>query len=200
MKSILRLTGILTLFCALAAALLAWVRDATAEAIVRAEENKRIQAVRAVLPSDAGEPVTLSIKDPLDGRPVEVFAVFDADGQWRAAAFEVVTAGYGGEIALMVGMTAEGTLKGISVLRHQETPGLGANIESDAFQEALAGRDLADTRWKVTKDGGDIQGITAATISSRAVLDAIREAIERLDRLRDRLVPPGKRAASETES
>ena len=99
-----------------------------------------------------------------------------------ACALEVESKnGYGGKIKLMVGITAEGSLHGIYVLDQKETPGLGAKIKTDKFQDGLRGRPIRDTTWKVTKDGGEIEAITAATISSRAVCEAIRAAIERFE-------------------
>ena len=78
----------------------------------------------------------------------------------------------------MVGFTGDGKLNGIDVLSQKETPGLGAKVDTEAFTRQFRGLSLADTKWAVDKDGGDIDGITAATISSRAVVDAIQKAID----------------------
>ena len=78
----------------------------------------------------------------------------------------------------MFGFDAQGKSIGIAILEQKETPGLGANIDTPGFRDRLAGQDLQQTNWRVKKDGGDIDHITAATISSRAVTDAVREALE----------------------
>ena len=83
--------------------------------------------------------------------------------------------GYGGKIALMVGFTADGRVNNFQVLAANETPGLGSKIASDKFKAGICGRP-AGTRWAVRKDGGEVDAITAATISSRAALEAIRDA------------------------
>jgi len=82
--------------------------------------------------------------------------------------------GYGGNIDIMVGLENKTTLKGILIISQQETPGLGNRITGDWFTSSFAGLSLSDVFLK--KDGGAIDGITGATISSRAVVDAVREA------------------------
>ena len=89
--------------------------------------------------------------------------------------------GYGGEIVLMVGLSADGKLVNYQKLIANETPGLGTKMESDAFRTPLLGRPLkAD--WRVKKDGGDVDAITAATISSRAVMECLRDAIAKYEK------------------
>ena len=93
-------------------------------------------------------------------------------------AVEGEAAGYGGPIDLMVGMLPDGTLSGITIISHTETPGLGAKITGESFKNGFAGKALKGTKWTVKKDGGDIDQITAATISSRAVCEAVKQGID----------------------
>ena len=78
----------------------------------------------------------------------------------------------------MVGLTADNAVNAIEILDQNETPGLGAKIDSDEFKGGFAGRGIADTKWLVTRDKGDIEGITAATISSRAVIQAVKQGLD----------------------
>ena len=95
-------------------------------------------------------------------------------------AIETSVDGFGGTIRLMVGFDADGNILGYEILEHQETPGLGSHIEhwfkhADKPNQNIIGR-KADGKFAVSKDGGEIDAITAATISSRAFLKAINQA------------------------
>lgn len=85
-------------------------------------------------------------------------------------------AGYGGVIETVVGVSSSGNVSGVSVVRHSETPGLGANITGGEFQRRFVGIP-AGTEVKVKKDGGQVDAITGATVSSRAVANAVNEAL-----------------------
>ena len=101
-------------------------------------------------------------------------------GHEDGTAIETTVDGFGGTIRLMVGFDAEGNILGYEILEHQETPGLGSHIEhwfknADKPNQNIIGR-KADGKFAVSKDGGEIDAITAATISSRAFLKAINQA------------------------
>ena len=100
--------------------------------------------------------------------------------QEAAKAIETSVDGFGGPFRVMVGFDADGNILGYEVLEHQETPGLGSHIEhwfknADKPNQNIIGR-KADGKFAVSKDGGEIDAITAATISSRAFLKAINQA------------------------
>ena len=88
--------------------------------------------------------------------------------------------GFSGEIRVIVGFDMDGKILNYSVLQHAETPGLGAKMQewfrADKNKQSVLGRTIPDGGLKVTKDGGDVDAITAATISSRAFLDAVNRA------------------------
>ena len=101
-------------------------------------------------------------------------------GHEDGTAIETSVDGFGGTIRLMVGFDAEGNILGYEILEHQETPGLGSHIEhwfknADKPNQNIIGR-KADGKFAVSKDGGNVDAITAATISSRAFLKAINQA------------------------
>ena len=84
--------------------------------------------------------------------------------------------GYGGTISVMVGFGPDGTITGSAVLHHAETPGLGAKMTEEPFKGQFVGMTARDGDLAVAKDGGSVDAITAATISSRAYVDAINRA------------------------
>jgi Na+-translocating ferredoxin:NAD+ oxidoreductase subunit G len=171
-----RLVFVLTVICAVSSALLAAVYKLTKEPIAAALEERTKAAAANVLP--AGVPAPEKVEQVQAGK-TNTFYVSKQDGKMVAIAVEGRSKnGYGGDIVLMVGMSADGKLVSYEVLRANETPGLGTKIAGDAFKKPLKGRALEGS-WKVKKDGGQIDAITAATISSRAVLDCIRDAISK---------------------
>lgn len=84
--------------------------------------------------------------------------------------------GYSGQVRLMVGFDKEGNIVGISVLEQKETPGLGSRMTENAFIGQFGGKNPGKNKLSVKKDGGEIDAITAATISSRAFCDAVNRA------------------------
>jgi electron transport complex protein RnfG len=90
-------------------------------------------------------------------------------------AFLAVGKGYGGLIDILVGLDNETTIKGVTIVSHLESPGLGARITESSFRDQFAGLNIDDVVLK--RDGGQIDAITGATISSGAVVDAIRATV-----------------------
>ena len=88
--------------------------------------------------------------------------------------------GFSGYISLMAGFNPDGTIYNISVLEQKETPGLGTKMTDPLFNEQFRGKDPAQFTLKVKKDGGQVDAITAATISSRAFCDAVERAYNTL--------------------
>ncbi|MDR1792939.1 MAG: RnfABCDGE type electron transport complex subunit G [Bacteroidales bacterium] len=95
--------------------------------------------------------------------------------------------GFGGRIKLVVGFLPNGDIKKIEVLSHTETPGLGDKMEvgKSTFPEQFLGKNPANFKLTVSKDGGDVQAITAATISSRAYCDAVESAYKSFMKLKE---------------
>ena len=173
-----KLITVLTVICLAAGALLAWVNQVTAGPIAAAARAEKVAAIKEVLPACDNRPDEDSVNIAVDGK-TWTFYVAKQAGAFVGAAFEVSSnAGYGGTIRVMVGVTADDTTQGLEVLAHKETPGLGAKIEEDAFKAQFKGRNIATTTWSVRKDQGDINEITAATISSRAVVIAVKQGLD----------------------
>ena len=85
--------------------------------------------------------------------------------------------GFGGDVQILVGFDAEGKIHNTAVLSIKETPGLGSNMTNPKFKDQVNGKDPENFKLSVKKDGGDVDAITAATISSRAFLDAVNTAV-----------------------
>jgi len=113
-------------------------------------------------------------------------ALMFKDGQPTAVVLQSRTQGYGGPLDLMIGIGANGRLLGIKTLSHSETPGLGAKIadQGNLWWQQWLGKSRADTPdsdWKLKKDGGQFDQIAGATITSRAAVDAIHDALRYFD-------------------
>ena len=114
----------------------------------------------------------------------EVYTIYD-NGAVVGYAFLAIGKGYGGKIDILVGLEDEEAIKGITIVSHKETPGLGARIIESSFTNEFAGVNIDDVA--LTKDGGEIDGITGATISSTAVVNAVKAtAIEKVKSLKER--------------
>ncbi|MCM1137277.1 MAG: RnfABCDGE type electron transport complex subunit G [Muribaculum sp.] len=171
--------GIITI---VAAALLAGVYSLTEKPIKEAALNKQIEAISAVTPEFNNDPVAeaVDITPAGESTPVKVFLA-KKDGQLVGAAVESYSSqGFSGEIRLIYGFDGEGTITGFEVMSHAETPGLGAKMgewfKSPEGNRSVIGLNPASANLTVKKDGGDVDAITAATITSRAFLDALTRA------------------------
>ena len=164
-----------------ASALLAWVNQLTTEPIRQAEIAKQEKAIREVTPDFDNSPVADRYEVTLPSG--EVLACYPATkgGELQGTAVESYSdKGFNGRISVMVGFTPAGDIYGYSVLKQGETPGLGAKMtawfKTDKNAQSVVGKNPVQAALSVRKDGGDIDAITAATISSRAFLDAVNRA------------------------
>lgn len=189
--------GIITI---VAAGLLSWIYTITEQPIEEAKLQNQIQAVQDVCPAFDNDPVAEAVEIVPDGEETAI-KVFPArkDGQLVGAAVESYSSkGFSGDIRLIYGFDAEGNVTGYAVMEHAETPGLGAKMDEwfrdekhsviglnpiKAGAPAAAGTDATTGatgaghgNLTVSKDGGQVDAITAATITSRAFLDALNRA------------------------
>ncbi|MBN1556730.1 MAG: RnfABCDGE type electron transport complex subunit G [Lentisphaerae bacterium] len=177
MKQTLRLISVLTVICAGAGALLGWTNALTRDRIAAALREEKLGALRAVLPVYDNAPDRDTVRIQTGGREWTFYRA-RRNGTCVGVAFESVSdQGYGGPIAVMVGVT-NGMVNRVEILRHAETPGLGARITERPFLRRFEQRSIRDTVWALRKDGGVIDRITAATISSRAVVDALKKGLD----------------------
>ncbi len=184
MKDIVRLALALTLIAAGAGLILSLVEAVTREPIAEQRRQETLKALKAVLPEIDNSPdqdtVALVIGTDKKGRELSRTFYRGRKGQQLAGiAFKVIAPdGYSGNIEIMVGIEPDGSIVGIEILTHAETPGLGDKIAHDWFKEQFVGKNLDNADWRVKKDGGQFDQITGATISPRAVVKAVSAGLQ----------------------
>ena len=169
-KFVIRLTVTLLLITSVVAALLAAVDGITAPKIAALKEQKTQQAIEAVLPGGGSELDSFSDVTGL------ISTVYKGENGY---AIQVAPNGFNGAVTLMVGIDNSGTVLGISVVSQSETAGLGAicaatTSAGEAFRGQFAG---LSGSVSVTKDGGQVDAISSATITSRAVCTGVNAAL-----------------------
>ncbi len=186
MKELLNLSLRLALICGVAALLLSQVDGFTREPIRLALHKAKMEAVEAVLPTfdNAPDADRVDLGDPEALR--EYYRGYRGE-ELSGVAFKSVTyKGYSGEIEIMLGVEETGKVSGVRILRHTETPGLGTKYAvPEVLKEYYVGRSLADTDWRVGKDGGDLDAVTGATVTGRALGEAIADGLTQFEADRD---------------
>ncbi|MBR4913333.1 MAG: RnfABCDGE type electron transport complex subunit G [Bacteroidales bacterium] len=178
--SIWRLVIVLTCISLLAALALTGVYALTKGPIELGQKEKKEKALQAVLPDYEGTVRDTLIVDA-DNEEIPVHLAIGKDGELCGAGIETYTKkAFAGRFDLMVGFDAEGAIVNTEVLKAGETPGLGDKINKDKSDFAMQfnHQNPADYKLVVKKDGGDVDAITAATISSRAYCDAVQRAYD----------------------
>lgn len=160
--------------CLVCSALLAGVFALTFEPIAKAAEAKTNNAIAQVVPEFDGAPVEGTVN--VGGKEYVYYKV-SKGGDVVGYAIKASSVGFGGPLLLMVGITSEGVVWNTSVLSQSETPGLGAKCVEPGFSAQFKGFDPALKSLKVKKDGGSVDAITASTITSRAYVAAIENAL-----------------------
>jgi electron transport complex protein RnfG len=194
---------VLGLICIASALGLAGTFRLTRGRIVEKERNERVQAQTKVLGSEGGASYEFDVVNPDAEEKDRVVVARDASGTVAGYAALGEAQGYGGKIRVMVGTDASGKkIIGVTVVSQKETPGLGtriAEVKSDkSWFGMLTGkgggeavdqtpeflkqfRDLSPDMVKLTGDGGEIQGLTGATISSKGTVAAVSDALARIE-------------------
>ena len=180
-STFLTIMASLTGFCLIAGVALATANKLTEDKIAAAKAAALQEAIKKVAPEFDNDPSAEQYKVGLaEGDSLTVYPA-KKGGQLVGAAVESNTKnGFGGEIRIMIGFDADQKIVNYSVLEHNETPGLGSKMEewfrAEKGKQSVLGREMKGGELKVTKDGGEVDAITAATISSRAFLDAVNRA------------------------
>ncbi len=160
-----------------ASAVLGYVYELTKEPIAQAKLTKKLNAIKAVVPEFNNNPDSVKFEIAVEGGDPVIAYPAKLDGVLVGTAIESYTmSGFSGLIKIMVGLNPDGSIYSISVLEHKETPGLGTHMSDDWFIGQFKGKNPASFNVNVTKDGGDVDAITAATISSRAFCHAVTRA------------------------
>ncbi len=172
---------VLTSVAVIMGGILALVNHLTEGPISEVNKKKTDDGIKAVMVCDnLVVAQTDTVKQDINGKEYTyiIYQVKDAQGKDLGAAVESTTMGFGGDLKVMVGFAPEGTILGYTLLAHTETPGLGAKADK-WFQKGekgdIVGKSPAEP-LTVSKDGGQVDAITASTITSRAFLLAVNNA------------------------
>ncbi|PMQ02088.1 MAG: NADH:ubiquinone oxidoreductase [Dictyoglomus sp. NZ13-RE01] len=173
MKEIITYGLILMLICAIAAGALAYTYIQTQKVIAQQKEREKLQALQELLPNAKEFEKVSNLPTPKN-KLVKIFDIYIGknNDKFIGKVFEVSIRGYSSDINLMIGIDSSGKIVKVKVISQQETPGLGANIVKDEFLSQFIGKSSPNLEIK-----RDIQPVTGATISSRAVLNAVKEVL-----------------------
>jgi electron transport complex protein RnfG len=182
---------VLTLFLVtlFASSALAFVYELTREPIAEAKRMKKASAIGEVVPAFDNDPGTDLKKLAVDGDTLYFYRARKGNDVTGIAVESFTRDGFSGLIKVMVGFRPDGTLYDIAVLEHAETPGLGDKMEKEksmdkhtgkSWTTQFEGKDPSSFSLRVKQDNGDVDAITAATITSRAFCDAVQRAYDGL--------------------
>jgi electron transport complex protein RnfG len=164
MKEMIRYGFVLAIICIIASGLLAGVNSLTKPKIIAQARAEEQSSLKEVMPqAENFEPIK-SAED------IIYYKAYDKNGKFMGVAFKASGKGYSSLIETMVGMLRDGTITAIKVLSQNETPGLGANVAEPPFASQFSHKNNLD----------DVQAITGATISSKAVIDSVRKKAEEI--------------------
>lgn len=184
MKEIIKTGFILMIITTIAAGMLAIVNSLTASKIEQQKITETRTALSIILPkatnfTEEKALLTELAKDTAYRKVTNIWRAYEGD-QFYGYAFEIEESGYGGKITILVGIAKDSAVQGIRIISHKETPGLGSQIEKQWFTDQFKGKSI-EYELKVTTAKPvkiyEIQAITGATISSKAVTEAVNTAI-----------------------
>ncbi|MCG9693891.1 electron transport complex subunit RsxG [Vibrio sp. Isolate22] len=180
---------VLAIFACASTGLVAVTHYLTKDQIKQQEQAQLLSVLNQVIPHELHDnelfsSCTLVQAEELGTDKAMPAYIAKINGEPSAIAIEAIAPdGYNGAIKVIVGMKIDGTILGTRVLSHQETPGLGDKIDLRVSDWILsfAGKQVTDSnldRWKVRKDGGDFDQFTGATITPRAVVKSVKQAVQ----------------------
>lgn len=177
MREMLRLFLAVLLFSGVSGGLLAFVKDAT-QARIEYQQLKFVKgpAIHQILKGCTNDPLVDRFKIE-DGRVVRNFFVGEFGGRRSTVAFESVGKGFGGDIGIIVAVdVSTDRIVGVAVTTHSETPGVGSRTKDDpSFCAQFKGLPIREV-FKVKADGGQIDALSGATVSSRGICGAVTAA------------------------
>jgi electron transport complex protein RnfG len=200
LRNATRTSVILFIFAIIGTAMMAYTFRQTRPVIEKSEQAEKLALINQVLPKALYDNDLLASHRELPAD--DLLGTRKPSGMWLATKNNapagivleaIAPEGYSGDIALLIGMTAEGIVTGVRVTRHKETPGLGDYIELAKSPWVLQfnGKRSEENdmlRWRVKKDGGEFDSRAGATVTPRAIVKAVRQALEYFHKHRDELL------------
>jgi len=173
----------LTLVALGASACLGFIYEITKGPIATTALNKKLDAIKQVVPDFNNNPDAEMFRLPTgEGDSLDVYPAKNDSVLIGYAVNTYTNNGFSGNITIMAGFKTDGTIINITVLTHKETPGLGNKMTEPKFKDQFMNKNPKEFSLVVDKDGGPVDAITAATISSRAFCDAIQRAYNTLQK------------------
>ncbi|MGA8282796.1 MAG: RnfABCDGE type electron transport complex subunit G [Desulfobacterales bacterium] len=193
MREMIQMVVVLTVLSFVSGGLLAYVKDGTKDKIeVQQLTFVKGPAIKAILKGATNDPIKDRFKLK-DGDTEQSFFVGVFDGKPDTVAFESSGKGFGGDLGLMVGVNLEDDkIVGVGVTTHSETPGVGSRAKTDpTFVAQFPGQPIAET-FKVKADGGQVDALSGATVTSRGVSAALTEAGKIYEKLKPQIADKAK--------
>jgi Na+-translocating ferredoxin:NAD+ oxidoreductase subunit G len=162
-------------------ATLAFVYEKTKGPIETASKQKEINSIKQVMPAFDNDPATAKAEK----NGVVIYRLTNKNKLVGYAVKSFTDKGFAGHAEMMAGFLPDGKIYNIIVLQHRETPGLGTKMAEPHFSKQFIGKSPATFKLKVKKDGGQVDAITAATVSSRAYCDALQRAFDNIKSFAD---------------
>ena len=173
----------LTFISLAASACLGFVYEFTKKPIELSNLNKKLEAIKQVVPEFTNNPNEEMYRLPTgEGDSLDIYPAKKDNEIVGYAVSTYTKKGFSGNINLMAGFKPDGSIVNITVLEQKETPGLGTKMTEPQFKNQFNDKNPAQFNLKVKKDGGQVDAITAATISSRAFCDAVQRAYNTLQK------------------
>lgn len=159
---------------------LGYVNDLTVGPKAKAKLEKKVNALKLVLPTFDNNPVEdmKLVKSEKVADSIEIYPAYLNNEFVGAAVIGSTEKGFSGLVKIMIGFNPSGVVENVVVLEQKETPGLGTKMAEDKFLKQFKGANLSTFNLKVKKDGGEVDALTGATISTRAFCDAAQTAYE----------------------
>lgn len=159
---------------------LGFVNDLTIEPKAKAKLERKINAIKLVLPEFDNNPVEARklVKSEFAKDSIEIYPAYKNNEFVGAAVIGSSEKGFSGLVKIMVGFKPDGTIQNIVVLEQKETPGLGTKMKDESFLKQFRDKNPSTFNLKVKKDGGEVDALTGATISSRAFTESAKLAFD----------------------
>ena len=179
---------ILMCFAILGSGLVAFTYQQTADRIALNEREALLKQLNALVPDSSidndiiSDTLIVDDEEHLGGHDIKVYLGRKQGGPVAAVFNTIVPDGYSGPIKLLVAIKIDGTLGGVRIISHKETPGLGDKVEErkSDWIHSFAGKSLGNpdlSRWKVKRDGGDFDQFTGATVTPRSIVQAVKNTL-----------------------
>lgn len=179
-STFLNMTTTLIVITMIAGVSLGLVNDVTEGPIAKAKLERKINALKSVLPDFNNNPVDDMVLFKSKGGP-DSLEIYPARMEQDIVGYSIVGSslkGFNGLVKVMVGFDTQGTIRNIVVLEQNETPGLGTKVKEDRFLSQFREKNPSEFKLIVKKDRGDVDALTGATITSRAFNEAVQLAYE----------------------